>query len=169
MISIDLADSDQNGMKTLPRDAPFSNSNRAKQMTCTINRRIADGPRTLWKRTARSRPPKTGSKALARTTASMAIAIRVTDHYMVSWESPRQGQKPGGIPPGNRPMVQRMVVMIREPVVRIQPGRNTSKLGNHRLRIALSITLLCALSGCRPLLWVNTGAVVEAAHLGTKL
>ena len=67
--------------------------------------------------------------AWARTTASMAIAIRVTDHSTVSCESPRQGQKSGGIPPGNRPAIQRTVVMIREPVVRIQPGRHASRLG----------------------------------------
>ena len=58
---------------------------RARRTTCAMRRTIADGPRILWKRTDRSRPPKTGSKAWARTTASMAIAMRVTDHRMVSW------------------------------------------------------------------------------------
>jgi hypothetical protein len=38
----------------------------------------------------------------------------------VSWESPSHGQNPGGISPGNRAAIQRTVVMIREPVVRIQ-------------------------------------------------
>src|SRR5690349_21992338 len=53
--------------------------------------------------------------------------------------------------------------MIREPVVRIQPGRHASRLGNDLPRKFLSITLLCRLSECRPTRQVNTNKVVEAA------
>src|SRR5262245_60565020 len=70
----------------------------------------------------------------------MAIAMNVTDNSTVIWESPRQGQKSGGIPPENRPAIERAVVMIREPVVRIQPGRNASRLGNRRVKEFPSIT-----------------------------
>src|SRR4029453_16269500 len=159
-------DSDQNGMNTLPIEVPLSISTKAKKMTCAIRRRIADGPRIRWKRTARSRPPKTGSSAWARTTASMAIAIRVTDHSTVTWESPRHGQKPGGIPAGNRPAIQRTVVMIREPVVNIQPGRHASRLGTHLLRAFRSIMALGTLPKCPfQLPWANSVEVVEAVDL----
>jgi hypothetical protein len=59
---------------------------------------------------------------------------------MVSCETARQGQKSVGISSGNRATIQRTVVMIREPVVRIQPGRKDSKLGKCLLRAFLRIT-----------------------------
>jgi hypothetical protein len=62
---------------------------------------------------------------------------------MVSCETARQGQKSVGISSGNRATIQRTVVMIREPVVRIQPGRKDSKLGKCLLRAFLRITPLC--------------------------
>jgi hypothetical protein len=57
--------------------------------------------------------------------------------------------------------------MIREPVVIIQPGRNASRLGNHRVREFPSIIpFLCARSlYAGPFFKENTGEVVEAADL----
>jgi hypothetical protein len=72
----------------------------------------------------------------------MTIAIRVTDPRMVSCESARHGHKSVGISSANRPAIQRTFVMIREPVVRIQPGRKDSKLGKRLLRAFLRITPL---------------------------
>lgn len=80
------------------------------------------------------------------------LKLRVTDHSMVSCESARQGQKPVGISSGNRAAIQRTVMMIREPVVRIQPGRKDSKLGERPLRAFLRITPLCTPPGAGPFL-----------------
>ena len=71
---------------------------------------------------------------------------------MVSCETARQGQKSVGISSGNRATIQRTVVMIREPVVRIQPGRKDSKLGKCLLRAFLRITPLCTPPGAGPFL-----------------
>jgi len=64
--------------------------------------------------------------------------------------------------------------MIKERLVRIQPGRNASRPGNHLLRAFPSITPLFTLLGCWPLLKnideaVEAEDLISARHLGLRL
>ena len=114
----------------VPMDPPRCRSLRARQQGETINRRIADGPTMRWKRTERSRPPKTGSSACALTTASRAIAMSVTDHRTVIWERPSHGQKPEGVPDCTRAAAHSAVVVSNAPVARIDRG--SQRLGGRQ-------------------------------------
>src|SRR6185503_10954902 len=101
-------------------------------------------------------------ESIARTTASMAIAMRVMDHSMVSWESARQGQRSEEATRGNRAAVQRLVVMSREPNVRIQPSTYTSRRGSHLLRALLRAVPLCRSFTWKPLFLRNDGPSCRA-------